>query len=109
MPNQTQFKVSLDAGAIIVDFNETASQISGYSKGEVIGKNWFEIFIPDSNIVEVLNVFSNLFYGKNSQWEFTNDIICKDGTTKTIKWANEIITDDNEKPKLISSVGTLLH
>jgi len=105
MSHQDVFAVSLDAGAIIIDFNETASKISGYSKEEVIGKNWFEIFIPEADLVKVLGAFNGLFYGDDSYWEFTNDITCKDGTTKTIRWSNNIIKDNNNKPKLIYSLG----
>ncbi len=108
MLNQNVFEVSLDAGAIIIDFNETASNISGYSRDEVLNKNWFEIFIPESDIVEILKVFSDLFHGSNSHWEYTNDIRCKDGTTKTIKWINNIIFDTNNRPKLINSQGTVV-
>ena len=100
------FAVSLDSGAIIIDFNNIASQISGYSPKEVIGKNWFEIFIQNDDMVEVLEVFSDLFYGKNLHWEFTNDIVCKNGQIKTIKWSNSIIRDEKQRHKLIYSLGT---
>ena len=106
MLNQNVFKVSLDAGAIIIDFNDTASKISGYSKNEVLGKNWFEVFIPDENMVEILTVFNDLFYGEKLYWEHTNNIICKNGTIKTLKWTNNIIKNENNKPKLITSIGT---
>jgi len=109
MSNQEIFKVSLDAGAIIVEFNEDASNISGYLKNEVINKNWFEIFIPDSDMLEVLKVFSDLFYGSNSHWEYTNDIKCKDGTTKTIKWTNHIVFNKNNRPELITSKGIVVN
>ncbi|MEA3498175.1 MAG: PAS domain S-box protein [Campylobacterota bacterium] len=105
MENQDVFSVSLDAGAIIVEFNETASIISGYRRDEVIGKNWFELFIPESDTVEVLDVFTDLFHGENSHWEYTNDITCKDGSLKKIRWINNIIRDEDLNPKLIYSLG----
>ena len=106
MLNLELFEVSLDSGAIIIDFNDKASEISGYKREEVIGKNWFEIFIPNEDMVEILEVFSNLFYGKNLHWEYTNDIVCKDGKIKTIKWNNKIILDKNKNHRLIYSLGT---
>lgn len=108
MSNKNIFTVSLDAGAIILDFDDTSSNISGYTKKEVLGKNWFEIFIPDSNLVEVLEVFSDLFHGQNTHWEFTNNIRCKDGSTKTIKWVNNIIKDDKNRPTEIYSRGVVV-
>jgi PAS domain S-box-containing protein len=108
MSSQNVFTVSLDAGAIILDFNDIASDISGYTKKEVLGKNWFEIFIPDSNLVEVLEVFSDLFHGQNTHWEFTNEIKCKDGSTKTLKWVNNIIKDEKNRPSQIYSIGVVI-
>lgn len=105
MINQDVFSVSLDAGAIIIDFSETASKISGYTKTEVIGKNWFEIFIPESDLVEMLKVFTDLFHGSNQHWEYTNIITCKDGSSKKIKWINNILKDDRNRPTLIYSLG----
>ena len=104
--DEKYFSVTLDSGALIVDFNGTASQISGYSKKELLGKNWFEIFIPDSNIVEVLGVFSSIFNGNNTSWEYENEITIKDGSLKTIKWQNSIIKNDRNQPLFIHSLGT---
>ena len=104
--SQEVFAVSLDAGAIIIDFNETASKISGYHRNEIIGKNWFEIFIPESNIIEMLEVFGDLFKGKDSHWQYTNTITCKDGSIKKLNWINNIITNNRQKPTLIYSLGT---
>jgi len=105
MQNKDFFSVSLDSGALVLDFNEKASLSSGYSKDVVIGKNWFELFIPDSDLVEVLQVFSNLFHGDTTDWEYVNDITCKDKSTKTMKWTNSIIRDDKRRPIKILSFG----
>ena len=102
---EDRFEVWLDEGAIIIDFNNTASILSGYSKNEVIGQNWFELFIEDDNILEVLTIFNNLFNKNNLSWKYTNSIICKNGTRKTFSWENNIIIDKKAKHKLIHSLG----
>lgn len=98
--------VSLDSGAKIVEFNEYAETLTQYTKKEVIGKNWFEIFIPDAELMEVLTAFNGIFNGENNYWEYSNDITIKDGTQKNIRWNNTIIKDKNDKPKYIYSIGT---
>jgi len=97
--------VSLDSGACIVEFEDKNSQITGYTKDEVIGKNWFEIFVPDQILVEVLEVFNSLFYGKDDYWEYQNEIRTKSGDTIMIKWENHLIKDKNNKPKYVFSTG----
>lgn len=90
MSDKNIFTVSLDAGALILDFDDISSNISGYTKKEV------------------LEVFSDLFHGQNTHWEFTNNIRCKDGSTKTIKWVNNIIKDDKNRPTEIYSRGVVV-
>lgn len=74
--------VSLDSGALITEFNEYAEKFTGYTRNEVIGRNWFEIFIPDADILEVLEAFNSLFHGENMFWKFENKITLKDGSKK---------------------------
>ena len=100
-----KFEVKLDAGAIIIEFNDEASRISGYSKEEVIGRNWFEVFIPNSNLLELLAVFERLFKGDNSYWEHENYITCKNGEKKLIKWSNTILRNNIGNAYAILSSG----
>ena len=41
--------LTLDENANIITFNAFAERLTGYHKNEVMGKNWFEIFIPRQN------------------------------------------------------------
>ena len=105
METENRFIVELDAGALIQDFNETACKMSGYSKDEVLGKNWFEVFIPNSNLMEVLDVFTNLLNGNDSYWEFENEITCKDGSQLKMKWENTLLKNNIGNVYGVSSVG----
>ena len=54
------FILTLDENANITNFNQCAEKITGYTKEEVLGKNWFEIFIPleaKKTIPEVLKMY----------------------------------------------------
>jgi len=102
------FEVWLDEGAIIIDFNDIASKVSGYTRDEVVGKNWFELFIQEENIVDVLMVFNNLFRNDSLSWKHTNEIVCKDGSIKTLKWKNQIVVDKREKHKLVHSFAKVI-
>jgi len=107
MPNENVFHVVLDANANIIVFEGLASSISGYEPSEVIGKNWFKVFIPDSNLEEITTVFNSFFSGDINFWEYENHITCKDGSTCLIKWQNILLRDSKNIPIKISSQGTL--
>jgi len=83
---QETHEVKLDADSLIIEFNRGAEKISGYSAQEVLGKNWFKIFIPNDDLPEILKIFSDIFLGKNHHWEHTNEIFIKSGETVKLKW-----------------------
>jgi len=90
MDDENTFYVVLDTHANIIAFEGLASSISGYTASEVIGRNWFELFIPESNLEEMLNVFNGFLDGDLSFWEYENEITCKDGTHQLIRWKNAL-------------------
>jgi len=90
-------EVTLNSSATIVEFKNTFSNL-GYTEEEVIGKNWFHLFIDDNNIIEVLEVFNSLFLKDSKNWNtYKNDIKCKNGSHKSIDFSNKIVDINGEK------------
>lgn len=98
--DKKDFSCLLDSGAIIIEFNDR-SFITGYHSDEIVGENWFDIFIPDADMVEILEVFSGVFNGKRPHWFYDNTIVYKDGTKKMIHFNNNIIKDHLGKPEYL--------
>jgi len=96
-------KFILNSEAEIVDFECHISEVK-YTPEEVIGKNWFDVFIHESDKKQVMKVFQELFDGKEKEWEtFKNDIICKNDQHKLIDFHNQVFERDGVK--YINSVG----
>jgi PAS domain S-box-containing protein len=74
----------------------------------VIGKNWFETFIPERDKQEMLTVFQSFLNEDISFWEYENEIQCKDGTSCLIKWKNTLLRDSKNRPIGTTSQGTVL-
>ena len=108
MCQNIEFSVSLDSKATIITFSDTHSCVTGYTASDVIGKNWFELFIPESNTKEMQKVFDRFFQGDLSFWEYENLITCKDGTKRTLKWKNALKRDANNDPIAVYSEGYLV-
>ena len=102
------FRVTLDINANIIDFEDGACAISGYSSSDVVGRNWFEIFIPEEDLDEILIVFKSFLEGDLSFWEYENEITCKDGSTQLIQWKNFLRRDAKNDPVAIYSEGSLI-
>jgi len=109
MPLDDVFYVVLDTKANITNLENWDLSMSGYDVSEVIGKNWFEIFIPESNMDEILHVFESFLKGNISFWEYENEITCKDGTHRLVKWHNTLLRDKDNHVNGVLSQGSLIN
>jgi PAS domain S-box-containing protein len=83
--------------------NKSGCQILGYSEEEIIGKNWFDDFLPKEKIGEVKSAFNNLINGNvEPVTHYENPILTKDGNIKIIAWHNTILRDKSD-----NVIGTL--
>lgn len=96
-------KVILDSQANIVDLR-CDLDFESFDAEEVIGKNWFDLFIETEDRDKVRKVFEGLFNGEETQWQsFKNDIKCRFGHYKLMDFHNQIFERDGVK--YINSVG----
>lgn len=90
--------VELDSSGKVVQINKRGCEILGYSEKEIIGKNWFDKFLPKYFGPEVKKVFKGLMTGSiEAQAFFENPIQTKDGEERLIAWHNTILKDDSGK------------
>ena len=85
-----QVGISLNIEAEIVFANEYFLSLTGWSGHEVIGRNWFDMFIPEPAREEIRGVFKAIFEKKDAS-EFTgyeNEILTRNGELRTIAWSN---------------------
>ncbi|HKI88266.1 MAG TPA: ATP-binding protein, partial [Draconibacterium sp.] len=113
--SERRFNQILESGNIVslilnkagdIDFcNSYFLQITGYTKEEVIGKNWFEMFIP-SNIKENLfDIFLTGLYSKNTVETHNNQILSKYGDHLYISWYNINLLSDANEVYGLASIG----
>ncbi|MGQ9855156.1 MAG: sensor domain-containing diguanylate cyclase [Fervidobacterium sp.] len=99
------FFVVLDENGTITYINNWTLEKTGYKFSEVIGKNWFEVFIPADIRKTLLEVFRDIMDGKiELRQTYENEIVAKDGNTITVLWENKLLTKGG-KPYGTISVG----
>jgi PAS domain S-box-containing protein len=80
----------------VVLINRKGCEILGYKEEEIIGRNWFDHFIPERDRKSVKAVFAELVAAEIEPVEhFENTVLTKSGMEKIIVWHNTIITDEN--------------
>ncbi|NUU98979.1 hypothetical protein XO12_02230 [Marinitoga sp. 1154] len=84
--------VVLDKNGNIYDINNKACEILKVKKNRIIGKNWFDNFIPQELRNEVRKVFNKILSGEIEPVEYyENEIINNDGEKIIVSWHNNYI------------------
>ena len=95
--------VALDKDGKVKLINKKGGEILGYPENEIIGKNWFDNFLPEKNKSQAKKFFKVLMTGNiNNVERYENPIINKEGQERLIFWHNTIIRD-----KACNITGTL--
>ncbi len=80
-------------GTVIL-INNQGSEILGYPPGDIIGKNWFEDFIPASVRENILDGFQSQL-ATESVFKQDYQVLCADETEKSVSWNNRTVTDED--------------
>ncbi|WP_417386816.1 PAS domain-containing sensor histidine kinase [Gimesia sp.] len=98
--------LALDANETISLINQQGCRLLEAEEHEIIGKNWFENFLPLSNKVEVKELFRQLMQGEIQPVEFfENDVLTAKGRLKSVAWHNSILKDETGRIIGTLSVG----
>ncbi|MEB3309633.1 MAG: PAS domain S-box protein [Snowella sp.] len=96
--------VGLDQSGNINYVNPFFLELSGYQESEVLGKNWFQNFLPFSKQPVIQIAFSeNLNH--NTYPHYKNPILTKSGEEKMIAWNNTVLKDNQGNPIGTISIG----
>ena len=97
--------VCLDCRGRITFCNDYLLDLTGWSRQEVMGRDWFELFIPP----EIHDGLSQLFAAGRLRASLPahheNEIITREGEHRVINWSNTILRDNSGKVIGTASIG----
>ncbi|MFA9391705.1 MAG: ATP-binding protein [Prolixibacteraceae bacterium] len=94
----------LDAAGNIVFANDFLLNLTHWKKEEIIGKNWFEIFITKDTLEEVKAVFTKTILEQTFPVTMINEIHTKTNEIRIIKWSNSV-QYNRDKSINVTSLG----
>jgi two-component system CheB/CheR fusion protein len=95
--------VALAADETVSLINQRGCEVLGYKESEIVGKNWFENFLPREQTGYVKSVFERVLSGEIKQNKYVENVVLdRSGEQRLIAWHNTTLLDDKG-----NIVGTL--
>ncbi len=86
------FMLALNADQTVTMINRRGCEILGYEAPEIMGKKWFDTFVPERMRDEVKDVFSGLMAGNvQENRTFENSVLTRSGEERIISWQNSVL------------------
>jgi PAS domain S-box-containing protein len=95
--------VGFDPEGRIVEWNDSATRIFGWSEAEALGKPAFELLVPPSSREPVLDVFRALLARRGGE-RSVNGNLRKDGRVILCDWYNTALVDDAGRVMGVASI-----
>ena len=98
----------LDKEGRVELINKKACDVLGYSRKDIIGRNWLDNFVSGNAKTEFQKLFDKTIEGKIEIKDYEyheNSIITKSGEERYIAWHNKIFCDDDGKFLFMLSSG----
>jgi PAS domain S-box-containing protein len=87
--------VAIDRNAGITLINKKGCEILGYEHPELIGKNWFNSFVPGNIREDLKKEFKKLISGeKEADDYYENPVLTKQHEKRLIAWHNALLRDN---------------
>ncbi len=105
--NAPQIGISLDPRGRIAFANDHFLKLTGWERDEVIGRDWFATFVPESIRDEVRGVFKAVMSQKHTHGfsNYENEILHRTGERLTVAWSNVLTLDPDGYPVDVTCMG----
>ncbi len=84
--------IILDDQGNILFANEYLCQITGWSREDLAGKSWFDVFIPPEKRADIVTVF-NKVASAGDPTHYENEIMTKSGEKRLVRFSNIYLRD----------------
>ncbi|MGB9876109.1 MAG: LytS/YhcK type 5TM receptor domain-containing protein, partial [bacterium] len=88
--------VVLNTKGEVTLINQKGCEILGYPQEEIIGKNWFDHFLPSKVGNQVKAAFKKMISAEMETLEYyENPVLTRDGEERVVAWHNTLLKDED--------------
>jgi diguanylate cyclase (GGDEF)-like protein/PAS domain S-box-containing protein len=88
--NVDLLSVMLDRQGRITYCNDYALRLTGWRREDVIGQDWFAMFVP-AGIDQMKSAFQALLADAPEVWHYENEIRTRSGERRLVRWNNSVL------------------
>lgn len=90
--------IAIDSEQRIGLINKKGCEILGYDENEVLGRNWFDNFVPKRFCDEIKSLFKEIMSGRADCPEYHEyPVLTRDGDERLIAWHCTVLRDDKNR------------
>jgi diguanylate cyclase (GGDEF)-like protein/PAS domain S-box-containing protein len=105
MQNMDMAFVMLDKTGRITHCNDFLLRLTGWERKEVIGQDWFDMFVPPP-VERLRTEFAAIFaQQKVDPWRRENEIFTRSGEHRVLRWSNSVLRDESGAIIATASIG----
>ncbi len=97
--------IAIGSDESVADINGKASEILGYSRLEVKGKNWFDTFVPEAEREGARRLFHDMLTGSLRHMHSEYSLVTRQGEERTYNFHNILVSDEKGKTLGVISSG----
>ena len=105
MSNVELLTVMLDRKANIDYCNDYFLKLTGWQRAEVLGKSFFELFVPPERHHELKGVYAAMLANLRRSRHLENTILTRSGERRLIRWSNSLLRSIQGEVVGIASIG----
>jgi len=97
--------VTLDSAGRVTFCNDFFLELAGYRRHEVLGSDWFEMFVPAEARGRIRAPFEDGIRSGDIPHYVENEIVTRDGNRRLIGWNNTLLRDAQGRTAGATSIG----
>ena len=91
LDNLELVSIMLDTEARLTYCNDYFLRLTGWRREEVIGRDWFQLFVPPEQVDELRRVYLSLLADLPEAWHYTNELLTRSGERRLVQWNNSLL------------------
>ena len=107
LSNVELFAVMLDMQGRVTFCNDFLLRTTGWRRDEVVARSWFDMFIPADD-KDIRPAFAQSLAGAPENWHRENQIRCRTGELRLVKWNNSLLRSADGAVIGTASIGTAI-